>query len=68
MIKISKRLENSINENSKSNISNITKAAGADEMMPIIVYCLIKGNIRKIISNLNYIRKILMVSIKNQEK
>ena len=36
--------------------SNTAKPAGADEVIPVITYCLLKFNINKFISNLNYIR------------
>ena len=52
IINSSNEQKNSINTDEES----VPKAAGADEMMPIIVYCLIQGNIRKIKSNLNFIR------------
>ena len=35
--------------------NNTKKAVGADEVFPLIVFAIIKGNIRKLKSNLNYI-------------
>jgi hypothetical protein len=42
-----------INEHSKNKPNNI---AGADEVYPLVVYAILKGNIRKIKSNINYIK------------
>ena len=43
----------SINEN-ENNFKQ--RLAGADELLPIVVYTLIKGNVPKLKSNLNYIK------------
>lgn len=41
--------------NNTENNNNIS-SAGADEVLPIIVYSLLQGNIKKLKSNINYIR------------
>ena len=33
-----------------------TKYAGADDVMPIVVYAILKGNIPKLKSNINYVK------------
>lgn len=49
---------NLLNKNNKSINENEIKQrlAGADELLPIVVYTLIKGNVPKLKSNLNYIK------------
>ena len=44
----------SINANENENYKQ--RLAGADELLPIVVYSLIKGNVPKLKSNLNYIK------------
>ena len=44
------------NKNDNDNEENKKNSAGADEVLPIIVYTLIKGNIPKLKSNINYIK------------
>ena len=38
------------------NASKSSKIAGADEVFPMVVYAILKGNIRKLKSNLSYIQ------------
>ena len=38
------------------NVNRTTKIAGADEVFPLVVYVVLKGNIQKLKSNLNYIQ------------
>lgn len=37
-------------------INNTKSSAGADEVLPVVVYALLRGNIKKIKSNISYIR------------
>ena len=46
--------DKSINANENENFKQ--RLAGADELLPIVVYTLIKGNVPKLKSNLNYIK------------
>lgn len=54
ILNTSKNKNNSTNNTEKNN--NNLSAAGADEVLPIVVYALLQGNIKKLKSNINYIR------------
>ena len=54
ILNTSKNKNNSANNTEKNN--NNLSAAGADEVLPIVVYALLQGNIKKLKSNINYIR------------
>lgn len=53
---LSVMIVNSTKDKTKSINNTKNNSAGADEVLPIVVYALLKGNIKKIKSNINYIR------------
>ena len=53
---LSAMIVNATKEKSQSINNNKPSSAGADEVLPVVVYALLRGNIKKLKSNINYIR------------
>ena len=53
---LSAMIVNATKEKSQSINNNKPSFAGADEVLPVVVYALLRGNIKKLKSNINYIR------------